>query len=70
MLLIIFVGLGLTWSIYYKKITEAIGLKIGWAEKYLGSGGTYTAHFIFGIIAIILGFLIGFGVIDLGWFGI
>jgi hypothetical protein len=69
-LFFIFVGVGLVWTIYYKKITEGIGFKIGWAEKYLGSGGTYTAHFIFGMIAIILGLLIGFGVIDLGWFGI
>ncbi|MFA5010013.1 MAG: hypothetical protein WC553_02135 [Patescibacteria group bacterium] len=68
-LFFIFVGIGLPWTIYYKKLAELVGYKIAWAEKYLGGGGTYTAYFIFGIVFIILGFLIGFGIIDLGWFG-
>ena len=70
LLFFILVGIGLPWTIYYKKLTELIGLKIAWAERYLGSGGTYTAYFIFGIVLMVLGFLIGFGVINLGWFGI
>ena len=55
-------------AIYYKKVTETIGLKIGWAERYLGS--TYHAYFLFGVIGVILGFLIWTGFIDLGWFGV
>ncbi|MDD5606068.1 MAG: hypothetical protein PHR51_01980 [Patescibacteria group bacterium] len=53
--------------IYHKKLAEAIGFKIGWAEKYLGPGGTYTAYIIFGLAAIILGLLLSFGVISLGF---
>ncbi|MFA5270184.1 MAG: hypothetical protein WC400_01040 [Patescibacteria group bacterium] len=56
---------GTLYVIYHRKITEMVGLKIGWAEKYLGTGGTYTAHLLFGLAAIILGFLIGFGWIPL-----
>ncbi|MFH0912452.1 MAG: hypothetical protein V1807_02230 [Patescibacteria group bacterium] len=56
---------GILYVIYHRKITEMINIRIGWAEKYLGSGGTYTAHLLFGLIAIILGFLLGFGVITL-----
>jgi len=65
--LLFFVGVfgGILLIIYHKKVTEMIGFKIGWAERYLGSGGTYTAYIIFGIIAILLGYLIGFGWISL-----
>ena len=56
---------GILYVIYHRKITAAINLRIGWAEKYLGPGGTYTAHLLFGIAAIILGFLLGFGWIPL-----
>jgi len=70
LLFFILVGIGLPWTIYYKKLAELIGFKIAWAERYLGSGGTYTAYFIFGIVLMVLGFLIGFGVINLGWFGV
>ena len=42
-----------------------IGYKIGWAEKFLGGGGTYLAYVLFGLLAIILGLLIGFGNITL-----
>jgi len=55
--------------IYHRKLANLIGFKIGWAEKYLGGGGTYLAYILFGILAILLGLLIGFGTIDLGWFG-
>jgi hypothetical protein len=68
-LFILFTILGLTLTIYYKKITEMIGMKIGWAEKYLGPGGTYYAYFIFGILSFVLGLLVLTGVIDLAWLG-
>jgi len=56
--------------IYHKKLATLIGYKIGWAERYLGAGGTYTAYILFGLVAIALGFLIGFDRITLGFFGI
>lgn len=54
------VGGGILYVIYHRKITEVINIPISWAEKWLGPGGTYTAHLLFGLAAIILGFLIGF----------
>ncbi len=65
--LILFGG-GLGLAVYYKKVAEAFGFRIGWAERYLGS--SYYAYFLFGVIGVILGFLIWVGVIDLGWFGL
>jgi hypothetical protein len=56
---------GTLYVIYHRKITEVINLPIGWAEKWFGAGGTYTAHLLFGLAAIILGFLISFGWIPL-----
>lgn len=61
--LLFFVGVfgGILLIIYHKKVAQVVGFRIGWAEKFLGPGGTYTAYILFGIIAIILGYLIGFG---------
>jgi hypothetical protein len=56
---------GIFYVIYHRKITEMINIPIGWAEKFFGSGGTYTAHLLFGLAAIVLGFLFGFGWLDL-----
>ena len=56
---------GTLYVIYHKKIVEMVNLRIGWAEKYLGPGGTYTAHILFGLVAIILGFLFGFGIVPI-----
>ena len=58
---------GILYVIYHKKITVAINLPISWAEKVFGPGGTYTAHLLFGLLAIILGFLLGFNIITLGF---
>jgi len=58
---------GILYVIYHKKITETINIPIGWAEHYFGPAGTYTAHLLFGLLAIVLGFLLGFGVINIGW---
>jgi hypothetical protein len=65
---LIILVVGLLLCIYYKKITQVISLRIEWAEKYLGS--TYYAYFLFGMIGIILGFLITINVISLGFLGI
>jgi len=56
---------GTLYVIYHRKITEVINMPIGWAEKWFGAGGTYTAHLLFGLAAIVLGFLISFGWIPL-----
>ncbi|MFH0905673.1 MAG: hypothetical protein V1826_03070 [bacterium] len=61
---------GTLFVIYHRRIADLVGFKIGWAERYLGGGGTYTAYILFGLLAITLGLLIGFGVINLGWMGI
>jgi len=67
-LFLILTGGGLLLSIYYRKVTEVIGYRMAWAEKYLGT--TYYAYFLFGILSMILGFLILFNVIKLGWFSL
>ncbi|MEA1909500.1 MAG: hypothetical protein U9M89_00515 [Patescibacteria group bacterium] len=58
---------GILYVVYHKKITETLNLPISWAERLFGPGGTYTAHLIFGLAAIALGFLLGFNVISLGF---
>jgi hypothetical protein len=58
---------GILLIIYHKTLAQAIGFRIGWAERYLGPGGTYTAYILFGLLAIVLGYLLGFGIIDLGF---
>ena len=65
---LIFFLVGLALSVYYKKTNEIINLPIGWAERYLGS--TAYAYFIFGIAGILIGLMIMFNIIDLGFFGI
>jgi len=62
--ILLFFG-GTIYIVYHRKIVEVVNMKIGWAEKYLGAGGTYTAHILFGLIAILLGLLIGFGYIPI-----
>lgn len=57
--ILLFFG-GTIYIVYHRKIVKLINIRIGWAEKYLGGGGTYTAHILFGIVAIILSLLIGF----------
>jgi len=58
---------GILYVIYHRKITQVINMRIGWAEQFFGAGGTYTAHLLFGLAAIVLGFLLGFGIINLGF---
>ena len=65
---LIIMSIVLLLCVYYKKITQVVALRIEWAEKYLGS--TYYAYFLFGMIGIILGFLITLNVISLGFLGI
>jgi hypothetical protein len=70
LLTVFLVGTGGAMCIWYKRITESIGLKIWWAEKYMGEVGTYYAYFIFGLIGITLGLLVMTKVIPLEAFGI
>ncbi len=57
--ILLFFG-GTIYIVYHRKIVKLINIRISWAEKYLGAGGTYTAHILFGLVAIILSLLIGF----------
>lgn len=40
----------------YTRQTKQLTGSWGWAEQYLGPGGTYTAIKIFGLLSIILAF--------------
>ena len=48
---------------YYEKIGNSIG-EIGFAEKYLGSGGTYTFIKLLGILIILFSFIYPLGGCD------
>ena len=65
---LIFFVIGLLLAIYFKKIHIAINLPIGWAERYLGN--TAYAYFLFGMVGIVIGILMMFNFIDLGFLGI
>ena len=70
--IVFFIGVfgGILLIIYHKRVAEVIGFKIGWAERYLGAGGTYTAYILFGLLAILIGLVVGFGWFTLGLWGI
>ena len=63
--ILLFFG-GTIYVVYHRKIVKLINIRISWAEKYLGAGGTYTAHILFGLVAIIISLLIGFNWIPIG----
>jgi len=54
---------------YSKKIADSLGM-INFAEKYLGSGGTYTLHKIIGIVIIAFSFMWMTGTLQALIFGI
>ena len=76
MLFRILVGLigipaGFLLLVYRAKVKDVIG-DVGWAEHYLGAGGTWTAIALMGIASIVLSFMymIGsFQTIFLNFFG-
>ncbi|MGI6103237.1 MAG: hypothetical protein ACOYBJ_01260 [Patescibacteria group bacterium] len=39
--------------------------QFNWAERYLGTGGSYSAWKLFGILAIVFGFLYAVGQFDI-----
>lgn len=45
-------------------IVKIVG-RSSWAEKYLGTGGTYSMWSLIGVAIILIGFLYFMGVIDL-----
>ncbi len=47
---------GILYIKYSPQITHASG-SFGWAEKYLGSGGTYTMHKLIGVLLIVISIL-------------
>ena len=59
------VGLGLVIIVYTRYIVEHISGPIGFAERYLGSAGTYTFWRLLGMVIFFVSLLIMFGF--LGW---
>ena len=53
---IIGVPLGFLILRYRDKVKDFVG-DIGWAERYLGSGGTWTALILIGVLRIVLSFM-------------
>jgi len=51
----ILLGLGIALIRYAFPIVRTLG-QMDWAERYLGSGGTYTAWKLIGVLMIIAGF--------------
>lgn len=45
---------------YSTKIKDLTG-NVGFAEQYLGSGGTYTLHKLIGVLMIVLSIMYAFG---------
>jgi hypothetical protein len=57
---VILFAVGIVAILYAKWITDTTG-RVDWAEKYLGSYGTYNLWKILGVLAIVMGFYILFG---------
>lgn len=64
-LFIVIEALGVAMIIYRERIVRIFG-KNDYAEKYLGSGGTYTMWSIIGMFSIFIGLLILLGKMSLG----
>ncbi len=60
---VIFIASGIGLVVYARKLVEWFGT-MATAEKYLGSGGTYSALRIMGILSIIIGILVMTGFLD------
>lgn len=50
------IPLGFLMLLYRDKVKDWTG-DIGWAERYLGTGGTWTALILIGVLMIILSFM-------------
>jgi len=61
---IVGVVLSLLLVIYRVRIKHFIG-EIGWAERYFGSGGTFTALLLFGIVGFFISLMVMTGSLDL-----
>jgi len=59
---------GLLLIIYHRQVARSLGVRILWAEKIFGQGGTYYGYIVIGLIAVFLGILIGLGFIPVTWF--
>ncbi len=55
--------LGILIMIYRNQLKEITG-DIDWAERNLGSGGTYTLIIIIGIVVSVLSVMYGFGTLQ------
>jgi hypothetical protein len=58
------VALGVLLIIYREKLQQITG-DIDFAERYLGSGGTFTLYILVGLGAIILSVMYAFGTLQL-----
>lgn len=62
------VPLGILIMVYRFQLKQLTG-DVGWAERYLGSGGTYNLFILLGIIFIILSVMYAFGTLQDFWTG-
>lgn len=54
------IPLGFLVLLYRDKAKDFVG-NISWAEKYLGTGGTWTALILIGVLTIVLSFMFMIG---------
>lgn len=54
------IPLGFLVLLYRDKVKDFVG-SIDWAEKYLGTGGTWTALILIGVLTIVLSFMFMIG---------
>lgn len=54
------IPLGFLVLLYRDKVKDFVG-NISWAEKYLGTGGTWTALILIGVLTIVLSFMFMIG---------
>ncbi|MDP3975889.1 MAG: hypothetical protein Q8P95_03140 [bacterium] len=50
--------------IYYRERVQSFTGNVGWAEKYLGVGGTFNLYLLLGLLTIIFAFLYLTGTLD------
>jgi hypothetical protein len=59
---------GLLVVVYHRQLARSIGMRIGWAERIFGPGGTYYGYLVIGFVAILIGLFVGLGFIPVNWF--
>jgi len=59
---IIGMAIGVALIVYSRFMVEQVTGSIGFAERYLGSGGTYNFYRILGVAVFIISLLVMFGI--------